>query len=1258
VLRTVFSTEEEAKFFETSSQYISPRTGFLKGGKAGGRKQLMQSKGHLMSTTETIDALIIKQAQATPDSIALSIHESLGAEETVTYRHVVRAARKAAHFLQSANLNIGPESVVAICLDEGKGMVILQLAVLMAGGAFLPLDVRNMPASLLKDSVKQVRPSCVIARDQDVQSTQDLLRSAGLGHLPVFGEKHVLCDAESDGRARHARMTSHGDELGPSRHGAEQHACWIYPTSGSTGMPKWVVAEHRNAVNYMRHHPLFSRARTTKNNRRRSLEMVEPCARQTDGGNEEEIASKRPKRHDPLVRSGLDGSTRDVVQEAKQVMQRAGREQVAEASERKLAEDDSLLAPRDHDNDSGLQDTAEKHMCHMRKDDQDQEETIHRQQARILLCSAFTFDPSAGDAFAALANGHTLCLASRTALLSDLTCILSDMRITHVCSTPPVWSLVRDDTALPYLRVVALGGEEMPRAILQRWADRVTLLNVYGTTECTVYQTSKVMESSEKQACACDTEPRQAADAGADAGQGEGRYPAHSRTELLISDAAHSGNTSAAYSVTADIGMALPNNGIVVVDGRSLLPVPPGSVGMICIYGAQVARGYLNDSELTQERFVILNGGLGRGFVSGDAGVQGLDGSVRCLGRAAGYDWQAKVHGVRVDLRGAESRLMMHAAVQTAFACVDHGGNVRACVLLKAGYVDATELEGARHHAHDCSIVNAGAYQCSSIVKHAQISEHAQVPIHGGNQDVQSHETTMAGGSRRDSAHEKRVCVRMHELLAWCAQGLSAECMPISVHSVRSLPMSRTGKLDRVACLQLVNHIAGLSPTQNLPCLVSSSISALTQNHPNHILENRNESLHPCAEVDEASAWDMAGNNARNALPAKRHRDDAHAARDRGSSHGRKAALRVEGSMTQTRQSTPSCETHVGAPTQAAPASATELGNAIVALWREALGLLHTAAPNAMCMREENGHQHDNSCVRRDEATSSQVGAAVPSRSLSHSAAGKRAQSNSCDEPPKIIIASQGQQNALPNHDPSQNNQNVPAEHDKAIFLAAGGTSASAVALCNRIINLVGRPRRGLKQDVLSCILNKPLADLVMMVQSSAVCSHEQTACMRAEADVYKQDGHMYDSDRVAQDDDAHMVPQNVSERRMGALERDHGAVFTCHGSRADQIVRTHTEQVVTPNVESLESWKTRMETSCGGDAHAQEVYARTASMHCTIETKSKAAARAFDWGKGGWYLNWWAGRGGLHSRESLREPCGDGVCNETGVAIEWGCWC
>eukprot|EP00041_Stephanoeca_diplocostata_P037491 m.1421675 g.1421675 ORF g.1421675 m.1421675 type:complete len:457 (-) comp25047_c0_seq38:5594-6964(-) len=116
--------------------------------------------------------------------------------------------------------------------------------------------------------------------------------------------------------------------------------------------------------------------------------------------------------------------------------------------------------------------------------------------SRVLLVSALTWDPALGDVLSTLCSGATLCLVSRPIIIHDLARAIRETAATHVLATPALWSLLHTQSAtdIPTLRCVALGGEPMPQRVISTWSNQVRLINTYGVTEGTVYQTWKVME--------------------------------------------------------------------------------------------------------------------------------------------------------------------------------------------------------------------------------------------------------------------------------------------------------------------------------------------------------------------------------------------------------------------------------------------------------------------------------------------------------------------------------------------------------------------------------------------------------------------------------------------------------------------------------------------------------------------------------------------------------------------------------------------
>ena len=113
------------------------------------------------------------------------------------------------------------------------------------------------------------------------------------------------------------------------------------------------------------------------------------------------------------------------------------------------------------------------------------------------------------------------------------------------------------------------------------------------------------------------------------------------------------------------VGRPIANTQIYLLDAKRR-PVPVGVLGEIYIGGAGLARGYLNQPEITAERFVPnqISKELGaRLYRTGDLGRYMPDGNIEFVGRT---DQQVKVRGFRVELSEIESILNRHDAVRHA----------------------------------------------------------------------------------------------------------------------------------------------------------------------------------------------------------------------------------------------------------------------------------------------------------------------------------------------------------------------------------------------------------------------------------------------------------------------------------------------------------------------------------------------------------------------------------------------------------------
>ncbi|RYZ33360.1 MAG: non-ribosomal peptide synthetase, partial [Myxococcaceae bacterium] len=175
----------------------------------------------------TVHGLIELQAARTPDADAVVFEET-----TLSFRQFDARANQLARHLRS--LGVGPEVTVALALERSADALVAFLAVLKAGGAFVPLD----PAA------PDARKAYILenSRASVLLTTQALAE----GWQPDIA--HVVkLDAEA------ARLAALSEEPLPPSAGTDNLAYVLY-TSGSTGTPKGVMVQHRSVVHL--HHTL------------------------------------------------------------------------------------------------------------------------------------------------------------------------------------------------------------------------------------------------------------------------------------------------------------------------------------------------------------------------------------------------------------------------------------------------------------------------------------------------------------------------------------------------------------------------------------------------------------------------------------------------------------------------------------------------------------------------------------------------------------------------------------------------------------------------------------------------------------------------------------------------------------------------------------------------------------------------------------------------------------------------------------------
>ncbi|MEP0821016.1 amino acid adenylation domain-containing protein [Trichocoleus desertorum] len=278
---------------------------------------------------------------------------------------------------------------------------------------------------------------------------------------------------------------------------------------------------------------------------------------------------------------------------------------------------------------------------------------------RILQCCSISFDAAVEEIFCTFAQGATLVLRSED-MLSTAAFFLEEcqqLKITVLFSPTAFWhfitaALLQFDLVLPKkLRLSSIGGE---RALPERfaiWRDRVgssvRLINGYGPTEATVVAT--------------------------------------------MSDLSH------LDQIEEKLPIGTPISGVeAYILDNSLNPVPAEQVGELYLGGVAIARGYLNQPQLTAERFVPNPfDDRSRLYRTGDLVRYRPDQQLEYVGRV---DHQVKVAGgFRVELFGIEMLLIQHPLVQEAAVVATNSGADSKLLVAYVVFRSASSTESLAH---------------------------------------------------------------------------------------------------------------------------------------------------------------------------------------------------------------------------------------------------------------------------------------------------------------------------------------------------------------------------------------------------------------------------------------------------------------------------------------------------------------------------------------------------------------------------------
>ena len=173
---------------------------------------------------KTVAQLFEEVVAARPDAAALEL-----CDKHVSYGALNERANRVARRLREEG--IGAEKLVGCLFERSTEMIVAFLAVLKAGGAFVPLDPSD-PAERIESLRNQAKLPLILAQRQFARQ----FRASG----------EVLCieDIGADGSAEEAKNLE--PVSGP------KNLAYVMYTSGSTGKPKGVMVENRSIVRLVR----------------------------------------------------------------------------------------------------------------------------------------------------------------------------------------------------------------------------------------------------------------------------------------------------------------------------------------------------------------------------------------------------------------------------------------------------------------------------------------------------------------------------------------------------------------------------------------------------------------------------------------------------------------------------------------------------------------------------------------------------------------------------------------------------------------------------------------------------------------------------------------------------------------------------------------------------------------------------------------------------------------------------------------------
>lgn len=229
------------------------------------------------------------------------------------------------------------------------------------------------------------------------------------------------------------------------------------------------------------------------------------------------------------------------------------------------------------------------------------------QSLNVLSITTISFDIFVLESLMPMAKGLTITIADEHCQNNptELADLIEKNKVDLIQTTPSRMKMLLGSNSfcnsIKRLKMILIGGEAFPKALLSqlRYITGASIYNMYGPTETTVWSTIKDLS----------------------------------------------------YADQITIGTPIYNTRIAIIDFFNKLQ-PVGLPGELCIGGAGVSNGYINNDDLTREKFVIIDGE--RVYKTGDYAYINNEQEIEYIGRT---DSQIKVRGHRIELAEIEEAM-------------------------------------------------------------------------------------------------------------------------------------------------------------------------------------------------------------------------------------------------------------------------------------------------------------------------------------------------------------------------------------------------------------------------------------------------------------------------------------------------------------------------------------------------------------------------------------------------------------------------